>query len=292
MQDGSNTGNAVPWYKNLRGYQMICISIIFVSVFLATNLEIFDWAFFVFLIFGIIEMFRERKDASKPKQSSGALVAWWMITLTIFVFALAIYDQKNNASSSSVVGTVAMPLPTNDVVIGNQAPAKNPVKEPSSQPQIDQQRPFLFTSSEDGFQATFPSQPSREEETTDTGAVGMAKTATYSTEKGGVSYLLFVYTYLDERMNESNPDFNVVGALEGAINAMANSDGGKLLSSKKVTMDGRDAFVYQIQINSEVMQGLIVYKGNRMYNIAVGYQAKDGAPRDVTGYLDSLTLLD
>ncbi len=210
----------------------------------------------------------------------------WGILGFIFAILMAI------SNIASIASDVATPNSSNETVSSYQAPVTNQSSQPSAPVVVKQPKPFSFTSSEDGFKAIFPNQPSREEESSDVGDIGTVKVTTYTSQKDGVNYYNFVYTYFDDRMNEANPNFSSVNVIEGAINGMANRDGASLISSKKTTTRGRVAYRYEIQFDDESMEGLIVYKDNRMYNIAVNYLTKNSAPSDTEKYIGSLELLD
>ena len=259
-----------------------------VWISLLSFIPIFGIAFNIYLGLEGNELAWKKNKWVSTEQFRKSQRKWMIWGILGFIFAILMAISN----IASIASDVATPNSSNETVSSYQAPVANQPNQPSAPVIVKQPKPFSFTSSEDGFKATFPNQPSREEESSDVGDIGTAKVTTYTSQKEDVNYYNFVYTYFDERMNESNPNFSSVGAIEGAINGMANRDGASLVSSKKTTLYGRAAYKYEIQFEDESMEGLIVYKDNRMYNIAVNYLTKNGAPSDTEKYIGSLELLD
>lgn len=52
----------IPWYQNFKGYQIILISLGCLVLYFVTGWGIFDFAFLIGLIIGIVQMVKERKN--------------------------------------------------------------------------------------------------------------------------------------------------------------------------------------------------------------------------------------
>ena len=83
---------------------------------------------------------------------------------------------------------------------------------------------FPYSATTDNFKMVFPAQPTKSSDSTYSEALGgNIKMATYYSQYEDVSYAVIVYDYDSPKISESNPDFDVQVALEGAINGMVNS---------------------------------------------------------------------
>ncbi len=51
----------VPWYQSFKGVHLILISLGCLVIFFITQWAIFDWAFLIGLIVGIVQIVKERK---------------------------------------------------------------------------------------------------------------------------------------------------------------------------------------------------------------------------------------
>lgn len=222
-------------------------------------------------------------DAFKKSQKKWK--AWGIAGFTLSMLA-AIFQLAASTDTEPAQTLVQVPASSYQTT---QSTMDNSLGDPD---QNQESQRYSFVSTEDRFKLIFPHQPSREEESSEMDGVGTIKTTTYTSQKDGSSYLLVVHTFFGDVMSEDNPDFSAVGAMEGAMNEIANSEGAQLVSSKKITANGKDAYRYEIRIQDETLSGIIVYKGNRMYNVVVNYLSQGGMPLGAWSYLYSLELLN
>lgn len=131
---------------------------------------------------------------------------------------------------------------------------------------------YEFTSIDQKFSITFPDQPQQKEEVTFDEDIGQTKTITYSSSKNEMTYYVFIYEYSDPRIDDTLEDFNVSAGLEGALNGMLNNvEDTKLISSNFEQLLGKGALKYEIRIDSEILKGILLFNGNRLYNISLDY---------------------
>lgn len=67
MPDKIVEGRRVPWYQNFKGFHIILISFGCLILFFLTQWSVFDFAFVIGLIIGIIQLVKERKARKQGK---------------------------------------------------------------------------------------------------------------------------------------------------------------------------------------------------------------------------------
>lgn len=61
MNEKSPDSKHVPWYQSFKGVHLILISLGCLALFFITQWAIFDWAFLIGLIVGIVQVVKEKK---------------------------------------------------------------------------------------------------------------------------------------------------------------------------------------------------------------------------------------
>lgn len=151
---------------------------------------------------------------------------------------------------------------------------------------------YSFSSSDYNFRVIFPKQPVRSEENENDNELGNIKTITYESRLADSVYYIYIFEYANPNIDENSPNFNVDAALEGALNGMVNTDSsGYILSQNKTVIGYNKGLRYKVKISDEILDGILVYKGKRLYNIVVDYRP-DKPPTNIQNYLGSFTFIN
>jgi hypothetical protein len=221
-------------------------------------------------------------EAEKSRKLSGAIVTTVFIVVFILVAVVVKYVVREGFSFLSLANKENQEQKVVDYFTNTNT---NEWSVPSN---------YVFISGNQKFSINFPSEPQQEETAEVDKDFGQIKTITYSSSKDRTTYYVFVYEYSDPRMDDASEDFNVHNSLEGALNGMLNNtEDTNLISSKFTQLLNREALQYKIQVDNEVLAGILVFNGNRMYNITLDYFTDDNDlinAMDLSDFINSFRL--
>lgn len=152
---------------------------------------------------------------------------------------------------------------------------------------------YPYSSTTDNFKIVFPSQPTKSSDSNYSEELGgNIQMTTYHAINEDVSYGVVVYDYASPKISESNPDFNVEGALEGTLNGMISAcSSGEIISqsAKKVNNNSLD---FTIICDGEYLQGFVIFHDVKLYLTMVGYIGTERPDSDkIDSYLGSFSFL-
>jgi hypothetical protein len=124
----------------------------------------------------------------------------------------------------------------------------------------------------DGFQLAFPTPPTRFQMNSPLEGFGDMRITTYKTVHEDATYFLSIKDFADERLNEKNPDFDPQALISESLREMINDNSNmKLLGQTETSIQRHAALRYRLQLGREIADGLMVYRGTRIYLVAVDY---------------------
>lgn len=136
----------------------------------------------------------------------------------------------------------------------------------------------------DGFQASYPAEPSVQKKDVDTQA-GKFELRTYTTQIGGVALFIGVCDYGDAASNK-NPD----SLLEGAKNGALMNSSSHIKSEKKIMLGANHGLEYEAESDSAHFTARIYMVGSTLYQTLVMFPV--GTPYDeVNRFLNSFQLI-
>ncbi len=153
---------------------------------------------------------------------------------------------------------------------------------------------FPYSATADNFKIVFPAKPTKSSDSTYSEAlVGNIKMTTYYSQYEDVSYAVITYDYDSPNISESNPDFDVQGALEGAINGMVNScSSGEIIAQTATKIGDKDAFDVTVSCDGEYFQGFVVFNDVKLYLVMVDYtEINRPDANKIESYLESFGFL-
>lgn len=136
----------------------------------------------------------------------------------------------------------------------------------------------------DGFQASYPGEPSLQKKDVDTQA-GKFELRTYTTQVGGVALFIGVCDYGDAA-SARNPD----SLLEGAKNGALMNSSSHIKSEKKIMLGTNHGLEYEAESDSAHFTARIYMVGTTLYQTLVMFPL--GKPYDdASRFLDSFQLI-
>jgi hypothetical protein len=210
---------------------------------------------------------------SQRKWAVAGVIAFVVLTPHSLLSGLADLADENSAQQSSYSTTSSVPT-----------------ANPSTEKHV-----FHYSSASNNFAADFPVQPTRTSESQyDSDLQSNIETVTYSSSSArGASFYVIVYDYGTSVMSTTNSDFNVQGALEGGINGLVNSStNARIMSQNNITVDGRDAISFVIQLDQDYFEGFATYDQSSMYLVGVDHtDANPASPAEIYDFSNSFTFL-
>lgn len=150
---------------------------------------------------------------------------------------------------------------------------------------------YHYTSIDSGFEADFPTAPTRQEHRE--GMPGELGTnyVTYEADKGDSIYYVMHYSFDDPGIDEKSPTYNVKSGLEGSVNGMVNGiKGSKLISSNFSFFLGHQAIDFAVDSNQKTVEGTFFFYGRDAYFVAVEYSNGASSKPDLEGFKSSFKL--
>lgn len=223
--------------------------------------------------------------AAKPKVNKKLTIICLLVAVVCAVVLLVIIwlASMNNNYDQAIIIT-REPTVSNGVEERNSTNFKNLINNN-----------YPYSSTVDNFKVVFPSQPAKSSDSTYSEELGdNIKMTTYHSLYEDVSYGVVVYDYASPEISESNPDFNVEGALEGTVNGMVNAcSSGKIIAQAAKKIDGNNSLDFTISCDGEDLQGFAIFNDVKLYLTMVDYT--DGNRPDtnkIESYLESFSFLD
>lgn len=124
----------------------------------------------------------------------------------------------------------------------------------------------------EGFYLSFPTPPTRFQMNSPLEGFGDIRLTTYKTVHEGTTYFLSIKDFADERLNEKNPDVDPQALISESLQKMISDNSNmKLLGQTETSLQRHAALRYRLQLGREIADGLMVYRGTRIYLVAVDY---------------------
>ncbi len=146
-----------------------------------------------------------------------------------------------------------------------------------------------FQSKEGGFSVLLPGAPVEEKQAvqTELGPIEV-RTFTFGLKENVGAYVVSFNDYPVELVKQSDPQKMLDGARDGAVRTVK----GRLLSEKKITLDGAPGRELRIEApGTLVIQSRIYLVKNRLYQILAVTQKEKAADAEITKFRDSFKLV-